>query len=309
MLVTVLLFTFLLVAPCVAHGCDKLNVPQMLCHSFSDPPDIAVCLGGGVRLFTRPLLHKSLVENVLNSFGAPSHLFAYLKLHDSTLKQSDDDLIAETTRDKLATLLDSYGATYEIVEAAPPGLVNCANYPELFPLSGGMVKSLVAQLESRSRCYDLIERHEKKTGRNFSWVLFARPDLVWYRPVPPWCTIVNEVRKGHRQWDHSFIFERDKARDVLRGSMQKYQNCSAPFLEGDIAEGWEGRNTWRSGTVHVRSGTVLPSFLTRNMSWFSLPSAAHDAVVLCNLMNIPGADTSQCRKMLDLNTCGGGSPP
>ena len=36
-------------------------------------------------------------------------------------------------------------------------------------------------------CMAAIQRHEARSGRRFDLVAFTRPDMVWWRPVTPWC--------------------------------------------------------------------------------------------------------------------------
>ena len=45
----------------------------------------------------------------------------------------------------------------------------------------------MGQLRNRQKCHGLVSGDERATGKRFDWVLYARPDLLWYRPLLPWC--------------------------------------------------------------------------------------------------------------------------
>ena len=57
--------------------------PQMLCSGFGKPPPVALCITGIARTFPNAITHRSLLENFIESLGAPVTTFAYLKLRDS----------------------------------------------------------------------------------------------------------------------------------------------------------------------------------------------------------------------------------
>ena len=69
------------------------------------------------------------------------------------------------------------------------------SYTHLY--SAAYYQSFLGQLESRYQCMRLIEGFERKQQQpqegggggefEFDVVIIARPDLVWYRPVAPWC--------------------------------------------------------------------------------------------------------------------------
>ena len=40
-----------------------------------------------------------------------------------------------------------------------------------------------------SWCASAIARYEARSGRAFDLVVYARPDLVWWQPVVPWCEL------------------------------------------------------------------------------------------------------------------------
>ena len=52
------------------------SVPEMLCAGSAPAPRVAACLAGTARTFERPLVHRSVAENVLRALGAEVKLFA-----------------------------------------------------------------------------------------------------------------------------------------------------------------------------------------------------------------------------------------
>jgi len=297
----------------------------MLCRDFADPPDIAVCVGGTARTLVNELVHQSLRDNVLNAFGAPTTLFAYLRAkdHRSGSRHSDADANA------LPRILTRLGAKTEHVnvligkqELSPPA---CPSY-DAFPATGeqrAYLGSLLAQLDARRGCHNLIAAEERARGRNYSWVLFTRPDMLWYRPVPPWCTIRVAAAAGVIRQDWAFLVSRELADAAMSQLHDDYHGCRAPFGLEDGIEGWvatrgfPGRaERWEplgrllgKKLPDAESAIVLPAFLIRQ------PEAENSTMCACIKMNgivgatdvtdvaKPGVSANWCRPLVDHNSC------
>ena len=128
-------------------------------------------------------------------------------------------------------------------------------------------QSFLGQLESRFQCMKLIEAFEERTrhGRRqrrrgerrrvndasadapaeeeeeeeeedkrkgvFDWVIIARPDLVWYRSVAPWC--LHDVGElGKRFGDWVFWVPRNKATSYFVTPHEEHHNCRLPVAPG-----------------------------------------------------------------------------
>jgi len=65
------------------NACRDASLSSMLCTPAGKPPNVAVCISGAARTFERELVHRSLKENLIDRLGAPTTVFAYLKLADA----------------------------------------------------------------------------------------------------------------------------------------------------------------------------------------------------------------------------------
>jgi hypothetical protein len=149
----------------------------------------------------------------------------------------------------------------------------------------------------------MITEFETKRNKNFTWVLFARPDLVWVKPVLPWCTMETQVSStGVRNDIISYLLNRADAFEFGNGLL-RYLGCVAPFAHDDIMEGWMQRYK-AVETNHFRDVSKidnLPSIITRSAHWFkdgAFPVGSYG----CNWLSLD-MDTAQCRQMLEMNSC------
>lgn len=78
-------------------------------------------------------------------------------------------------------------------------------------------------------CRAAIHRHEARTGARFDLVAFTRPDLVWWRPITPWCDY------GHRSHmvscnaagcDMAWVVPRELS-DRLLGLADLHRDCTS----------------------------------------------------------------------------------
>jgi hypothetical protein len=283
---------------------DALSFPEILCHDFPDPPDVAVCIYGTARTFAQYVVYRSLRDNVLNAFGTSTTLFADLTVEDARYDHRKEGFVQTSSKavhDAL-TWLHVPPEQFNIHEKLEsPLTANCSSYA---PASSGQFESFLHQVYSRYACHNLITEFETKRSKNFTWVLFARPDLVWVKPVFPWCTMANQVfSTGVRNDIISYLLNRADAFEFGNGLL-RYLGCEAPFLHDEIMESWMGR--YRAvETNHFRDSTKidnLPSIITRNALWYK-DGASPAGSYGCNSWLSLDMDGTQCRKMLELNSC------
>ena len=281
---------------------DGSTFPEILCHDFPDPPDIAVCLFGTARTFAQYLVYRSLHDNVLRAFGTSSTLFADLTVEDARYDHRTEGLVRTSPKAVLDALkwLQVPPEQFNVHERlGSQQSANCSNYGSE---NSGQFESFLHQVHSRHACHKLIVEFETKKNKNFTWVLFSRPDMVWVKPVLPWCTMVDQVRStGVRNDIISYLLNRNDAYEFGNGLL-RYLGCEAPFGDA-IMESWMGR--YRAvETNHFRDPTKvdnLPCIITRNTEWYkngAVPVGSYG----CNWLSLD-MDGTQCRKMLELNSC------
>ena len=133
------------------------------------------------------------------------------------------------------------------------------------------LSAAIAQLESRYLGLQMIEQYETRQRLRFDWVLFARPDLLWYRPLRPWCffsrnrTLPRPIAKA----DFAFLLPRDKAFAVLQAPFVRYRSCVEDFPRCKSLEHYQ-RGVWRRHGVYPieQHATGLPALIARpNSKW------------------------------------------
>jgi len=156
---------------------------------------VAICFSGHFKAFSSSrLLRESIKANFVDTlranveFGCGSDVFAYL---------SQSEAANESTT--VADFIQTFEVTRFVV--APPEdpiWVNDSALPprptklEMSRLGqwpyadnpAEVIESARSQYRKIMRCYDLVLDHEARRGR-YAWVLRARFDGGWYRPLPP----------------------------------------------------------------------------------------------------------------------------
>ena len=266
---------------------QQAGPPQSLSSMYCDslkPPHVAVVISGIVRAFTRPLVYWSFKQHVLDALGAPVTAFARLKLGDSGYLRSDDahTLPAEAVLQVLATVGISASRTL-LINDSNADFADCPKYSShrngtlrshIAEHSGVLcsqqyLSSALGQLESRYFAAELVARDENRTRRKFDWVLFARPDLLWYRPLRPWCFFSSSrsLPRPLGTFDFTFLMPRDKMAAILQAPFLRYHHCLEDFPRCKTLEHFQ-RGAWRRHGVYPidQHPTGLPALIARPAS-------------------------------------------
>ena len=75
----------------------------------------------------------------------------------------------------------------------------------------------------------MIEEHERRHKYTFTAVLSARPDLLWYRAMLPWCflDLTSQTHRLHSDW--AYLMPRQSARAIMKWPHAAYTGCSKDF--------------------------------------------------------------------------------
>ena len=246
------------------------SIGAMLCagedrETPSPPPHVALCLAGHVRTFVNPIVYRSLKENLVDALGVPRiELFAYLKLTDQLgnverqlTRRSMPSLIQKerSVRHALRSIgfepqLQADAGRVKLVNSSNPlPRAKCAAYdkqrwsravgvsqPNRFK-TYAYLQSLLGQLDNRHTCAGMVEQFEIRARRFFDWVIYARPDLVWYRPIRPYCFHNLSITVSHHDW--AFTIPRRELLAVLAMPYDDYHGCRADFPMGMLIEHWD----------------------------------------------------------------------
>ena len=191
------------------------------------PPRCVLCITGAARgSFATPLALSALRKNFVEALGCPVRILLQLKTEDSMKELSVSRMgfgvhTAPVAALKSALLLPWLASRLEeavIVNGSGSFLgaltPSADNRPASQPIRAVVTSNSSAWRAYRARrctlspylsagnnqermllnhlgqswCRAAIQRAEMRQGHPFDLVAFARPDLVWWRPVRPWCT-------------------------------------------------------------------------------------------------------------------------
>lgn len=295
----------------------------MLCDDPSSPPPrVAICLAGHARTFTHRLVHRSFKDNVVDSLGAPSVLFAYLKHSDRSGHAFHRSLVRNNVahvRQALRTVgLDEQRED----DAVRVRLIRGSRhlpYARCHSYDGGMrqrhaadrlgklsnrfnttsyLQSLLGQLDNRNTCVTMVARYESRARREFDWVLYARPDLLWYRPIRPYCFHNLSATVSHHDW--AFMMPRRQLESVLQKPYLDYYGCRADLVPGMFIERWDVQR-WRAHGLsgigrpargqNRRSNRTVPPPPPIQQNWAGIPAmlmrpSRSDRDLFCNHLNV-----------------------
>ena len=198
---------------------------------------VAVCIGGFARTWgTEPIAATSFRMNVLEPLRERAYLFINVKTLDE--RGFPGDLVSTTPseiRAKIATLgvvpsemiMNPGSDTHR-----PPA---CSISPGWQPYDAiaaskreKALESQYGQLESHATCLRQVATHERHKSMRFAWVLYARADLLWTRPIDV-CSLETTLSRGWRQRDFAVLIPRHLAGAVLKEPRDGLFNCSLQY--------------------------------------------------------------------------------
>ena len=307
-------------------ACSSEPFSSVLCAGFGTKPRIAVCVGGSARTFVTPLVHRSLQENVVHALGAEVTLFGCLDHSGGSLWKDDVSSAPERSESGVIAAAQQAGISHLVVGkglcgGAAHALPRCHGHTVHTGHYADYAMSFLIQLRFRAGCFKMIRAHEQEQNRSFDAVLFARPDLVWYRAMLPWCYM--NFHQARRKQDWVFLVPRALAEAVLWHPYRAYHSCERDFnTSEDIIESWLDK-FWRDPTTIAHRvdfpfpplhDPVLPATISRSgdvggCALFDLPELIRNGRV----RDDDGRDGCQnavcqlCQKVSHgSNPCGGG---
>ena len=170
--------------------------------------------------------------------------------------------------------------------------------------------SLIGQLQNRAGCYDLIAAQEQQQGWLYDYILYTCPDVVWYRPVLPWCQWITshlprEAGRGeskYRFWDHAISMPREIAESVLSAPRRKYYACEAPFSPGTFVETWWSDFARDGEFKELEKSFILPVRLMREYKTKPLADCGANSRWPIVLPGVSHEDRQQtCLRMFENN--------
>ena len=212
----------LLAAGTESQSCESRSIADLVCSNVA-PPSIAVCLAGTSRSFEKPLVYRTIKENLIRSIGGRVTLFAVMNTvdevgygrHPGNVNVTEDGDIQQVER-ALAHVADGplgprMRITREAQGAAPPTCYGTPSNPQKL----AKLAALAGQLSRRAACGELIHAEEARRGggARFDWVILSRPDLTWYASMVPHCFWA--ASHTQRKWDWVHVGRRDAAQRWL----------------------------------------------------------------------------------------------
>ena len=200
---------------CASQSWDALPPEGPPAHQ----PHVAFCVTGAARTLTSPLVQHLMRIHLLEQYGGSeySRLFMLLKATDTagaSVKKgayaSQNNSIADVERvlsegwlkPWLAEAViiggsgvtnavgQGWGSTTHVAESdetawAAYRATKCTSKYKEFSTNE---ERLLQDHLGKAWCMNAIRREEQRTSRRFNVVVVTRPDLLWLRPVAPWCS-------------------------------------------------------------------------------------------------------------------------
>ena len=119
-----------------------------------------------------------------------------------------------------------FRATQCNATARAHGATRCCHMGEYLRAGNNQERMILHHL-GPSWCASAIARYEARSGRAFDLVVYARPDLVWWQPVVPWCELRwrEQIIACHEPGcDMAWIAPR-RAAEVLMSTAELHRDC------------------------------------------------------------------------------------
>ena len=228
---------------------------------------------------------------MIDAIGAPITAFARLKLADGVSWKADNPSQRSNARGHAggkASILRALAAVgippdrTSLVEDEGAPMPDCPGYSSHRFVDNSSfrhgrpsyLRSMAGQLESRHAGVAMVVAHETRFGVRFDWVLYTRPDLLWYRPLRPWCYLSRNATlppaAALRTQDFAFLLPRAMADAALAAPHRAYHACRADLPHGKLFEHWQ-RGLWRANGVWPNpfegNAWTLPTVVIREQPW------------------------------------------
>jgi hypothetical protein len=152
----------LLLACCLAPACLAREWPD-------NRPRFAVCFAGEARTLSHAFVADNIQHNLLNGIPGAVTTFGVFAAADEARN--------------LTTLATLKLAAVRYMDSKPLG-EDCGRTVGSNAHSAAQVMHF--QWQKLRACYDLVLAHEAATGRQFNYVIRARPDAVYFTPFRTW---------------------------------------------------------------------------------------------------------------------------
>ena len=149
-----------------------------------------------------------------------------------------------------------------------------------------LLRSLTGQLNSRRACARLIQAEESRRGSRFDWVVMARPDLMWYAGIAPFC--LWDANATVRKKDWVLVAPRNHADEWLNELPRQFFGCDASLRDWYAADTHMPERVLEVGLTAV---TGSNQFVERSESNRTQRVRYGDEVDLLNVMRLPAALT------------------
>lgn len=171
-------------------GSPPFDLARILCHPVA-VPTVAYVFSGLPRTFAAPKVHLSFLRNVVNAFGARPVFFFYFKTSsieygdEYVMNGAPDELrLSNATRAEIERALEHFSPRVVVWEEevdVRDQLRECAKE------NGKTYWRWVSQWFAQHKALALMRDYEQRLGSKFDWVMWLRPDLVWYYGIKPYC--------------------------------------------------------------------------------------------------------------------------
>ena len=247
---------------------DRELTANVVCAEFARPR-IAFVFAGAVRTLAQPLVYRTIRTNLIEAMGGDATVFALLKKYDIRWDPHGDTIKASTPASVASALrhLGVHPRNILMQNATGSNLGSCPGYPPYDSTARGQLASLVGQLDSRRKAYEMILAEEGRAGQRYTHVVYTRPgtflytanciaisttatatatiraaiDLSWPIPVRPYCfwDLARAVRKHDWVW---MLPREPDARLALRELPEAFFTCKrgGTQIEGFMFAGYVG---------------------------------------------------------------------
>mmetsp|Transcript_3243 Transcript_3243/g.4943 ORF Transcript_3243/g.4943 Transcript_3243/m.4943 type:complete len:338 (+) Transcript_3243:176-1189(+) len=176
------------------------HISSLICRNFSRPR-VAHCIAGLVRTLNDPIVHRSLKNNLVDSFGGEPVVFLNLRPNGPKSDQAsaplNDIALAVNVLQPAKVVWHSYDASLAPLTCAYKKDSPFATRTDNFPMR------CAAQLKGVQECYSLVKEYESSKTRTdgvdfkFDWVFRVRTDTVFLQPLLPFCLYRNDRIYAH----------------------------------------------------------------------------------------------------------------